>query len=44
MMAQSDGAIVFVSRIYAPIFWLHDYTPLEKPIEWYVEVWDRLGR
>ena len=25
--------------IYAPVIWLHDHTPLEKPLEWYVELW-----
>jgi hypothetical protein len=25
--------------IYAPIIWLAENTPLEKPIGWYVDLW-----
>ena len=25
--------------IYAPVIWLHDHTPLEKPLEWYLQLW-----
>lgn len=24
---------------YAPVIWLHDHTPLKKPLEWYLAVW-----
>ncbi len=26
-------------KFYAPVIWLHDNTPLEKPIRAYVELW-----
>lgn len=26
-------------KVYAPVIWLHDHTPLKRPIERYVEVW-----
>jgi len=25
--------------IYAPVVWLHNNTPLEKPLGWYAELW-----
>lgn len=28
-----------VKRVYAPVRWLHDHTPLRKPLEWYMELW-----
>ncbi len=28
-----------VEVIYAPVIWLHDHTPLKKPLEWYVDWW-----
>jgi hypothetical protein len=28
-----------VRTVYAPVVWLHDHTPLEKPLEWYGKVW-----
>ena len=28
-----------ISRIYAPVIWLHDHTLLEKPLEAYVGFW-----
>lgn len=28
-----------VKRVYAPVIWLHDHTPLRKPLEWYMELW-----
>ena len=24
--------------LYAPVIWLHDHTPLETPLEWWVEL------
>ena len=31
-----DGLEVF----YAPVVWLHEATPLEGPLEWWVELFD----
>lgn len=28
-----------VRTVYAPVVWLHNHTPLEKPLEWYGELW-----
>lgn len=28
-----------LETLYAPVIWLHDHTPLKKPLEWYVELW-----
>jgi hypothetical protein len=28
-----------IEPLYAPVMWLHDNTPLEQPIEWYVGLW-----
>lgn len=28
-----------VKRVYAPVIWLHDHTPLRKPLEWYMALW-----
>jgi hypothetical protein len=28
-----------VRSVYAPVIWLHDHTPLEKPLEWYGNLW-----
>ncbi len=25
--------------VYYPVIWLHDNTPLEKPLEWYGALW-----
>jgi len=30
-----EAAVIF----YAPVIWLHDNTPLEKPLERYAELW-----
>ena len=27
--------------IYAPVIWAYENTPLRKPLEWYVRIWDR---
>lgn len=28
-----------VRRVYTPVIWLHDHTPLRRPLEWYMELW-----
>lgn len=28
-----------VREFYKPVVWLHDHTPLARPLEWYGEVW-----
>jgi len=28
-----------IRGFYAPIVWLHDNTPLAKPLDWYGELW-----
>lgn len=28
-----------IRSVYAPVIWLHHHTPLEKPLEWYGELW-----
>lgn len=30
-----------VEAVYAPFEWLHDHTPLERPLKWYADVWQR---
>jgi hypothetical protein len=32
-----------VQVIYAPLIWLHENTPLRKPLDWYVGPWERAG-
>ena len=32
-------SLEFVEAFYAPVIWLHDHTPLKKPLEWYVDWW-----
>lgn len=29
-----------VRPFYFPLIWLHDSTGLEKPLEWYVDLWE----
>ncbi len=29
----------FLDVFYYPLEWLRDNTPLEKPLEWYVDLW-----
>ena len=29
----------FLKPFYMPVIWLHDYTPLEKPLEAYANAW-----
>ena len=38
--ANSDA----FEKIYAPLVWLHDHTPMKKPLEVYAEFWQRLAR
>ena len=26
--------------IYYPLQWLHENTPLRKPLDWYIELWE----
>jgi hypothetical protein len=28
-----------VRVFYSPLDWLHGNTPLKKPLEWYVQLW-----
>lgn len=28
-----------IRRAYYPVIWLHDHTPLRRPLELYVELW-----
>jgi len=28
-----------LTTLYAPVIWLHDHTPLKRPLEWYVDLW-----
>jgi hypothetical protein len=28
-----------VKIFYTPVIWLHDHTVLEKPLEWYAQLW-----
>jgi hypothetical protein len=28
-----------VRPLYSPVIWLHDHTPLQKPLEWYGAMW-----
>jgi hypothetical protein len=34
---HSQNGLDLVWAFYAPVRWLHDYTPLEKPIETYCD-------
>ena len=36
MTGQKDA----VRRVYAPVIWLHDHTPLKTSLEKYVELWE----
>jgi hypothetical protein len=33
------GVPDWVFNAYAPIAWLHDHTPLEKPLDAYIRLW-----
>lgn len=28
-----------VETVYQPLIWLHDHTPLRRPLEWYAGLW-----
>jgi len=34
----------FFEKIYAPLIWLHDRTPMKKPLEAYAQFWEKLAR
>ena len=38
--SHKRGGMAAIRQIYFPIVWLHDYTPLWKPIEAYVNIWE----
>ena len=39
-VARSNPALVpLVRAAYAPVTWLHDHTPLKRPLEEYVQRW-----
>lgn len=41
-VARSRDECAIVRGIYAPVIWLAENTPLQKPLEHYVKVWDGL--
>jgi hypothetical protein len=38
-LGSNGSAIATFGRIYAPVIWLHDHTPLSKPLDAYVSLW-----
>jgi hypothetical protein len=36
--AKTGGQVAGV--VYAPLIWLHDKTPLERPLDWYLALWE----
>jgi hypothetical protein len=36
--AKTGGQVA--GFVYAPLIWLHDKTPLEKPLDWYLALWE----
>ena len=38
--SHRHGGMAVIRQIYFPIVWLHDYTPLGKPTEAYVNIWE----
>ena len=36
--AKTGGQVAGI--VYAPLIWLHDSTPLEKPLDWYLALWE----
>ena len=36
--AKTGGQVAGI--VYAPLIWLHDRTPLEKPLDWYLALWE----
>ena len=43
LVARAGKGERTVQVIYAPLIWLHENTPLRKPLEWYVGPWERAG-
>lgn len=39
MAFNNPKAIDGLRKFYAPVIWLHDHTPVKKPLETYVELW-----
>lgn len=38
---QGQGpAAEVLETIYAPLGWLHENTPFQGPLEWYVDLWE----
>ena len=31
-------------KVYTPLIWLHDHTPLKEPLEAYAQFWENLAR
>ena len=36
--AKTGGQVAGI--VYAPLIWLHDRTPFEKPLDWYLALWE----
>lgn len=34
------GLHTLLEPIYQPLSWLHENTPLDGPLDWYVELWE----
>ncbi len=30
-----------LNKVYAPLVWAHEHTPLRKPLDWYIALWDK---
>jgi hypothetical protein len=43
MQRRTGGGGGWERIFYAPLIWLHDNTPLEKPLEWYTGQWEKLA-
>lgn len=41
LTAKYNGYVYWdaIEFFYMPVTWLHNYTPLEEPLEWYVALW-----
>jgi hypothetical protein len=37
--SHARGVPEWVDALYRPLGWIHEHTPLEKPLEWYMELW-----
>jgi hypothetical protein len=40
---RTERWVVPYVHAYRPVIWLHDHTPLEKPLERYVHWWSTLA-